>query len=73
VPDPQEVETFLRSKLSAGRSPDPLYRRLLELHHKLPRTLEIVEANDDAKRLRLRRGHVELDVDFANKTVAVRD
>jgi hypothetical protein len=35
--------------------------------------LEIVEANDDAKRLRLRRGHVELDVDFANKTVAVRD
>jgi maltooligosyltrehalose trehalohydrolase len=73
VPDPQDVETFLRSKLSAGRSPDPLYRRLLELHHKLPRTLEIVEANDDAKRLRLRRGHVELDVDFANKTVAVRD
>jgi maltooligosyltrehalose trehalohydrolase len=73
VPDPQSVETFLRSKLSEGRAPDPLYRRLLELHRKLPRELEVVEADDAAKRLRLRRGHVALDVDFANKTVAIRD
>ena len=73
VPDPQAVETFLRSKLSDGREPDPLYSRLLELHRKLPRGLEVVEADDDAKRLRLRRGHVELDVDFANTTVALRD
>src|SRR6185437_3981959 len=54
LPDPQDVETFLRSKLSDGRAPDPLYRRLLELHRKLPRELEIVEANDDEKQLRLR-------------------
>jgi maltooligosyltrehalose trehalohydrolase len=73
VPDPQDVETFLRSKLSEGRAPDPLYRRLLELRPKLPRELEIVEADDETKRLRLRRGHIELDVDFANKTVALRD
>jgi maltooligosyltrehalose trehalohydrolase len=73
VPDPQDVETFLRSKLSDGREPDPLYRRLLEVRRKLPRELEVLEADDDAKRLRLRRGHVELDVDFANKTVAIRD
>jgi maltooligosyltrehalose trehalohydrolase len=73
VPDPQDVETFLRSKLSGGREPDPLYRRLLELRRKLPRELEVVEADDEARRLRLRRGHVELDVDFANKTVALRD
>jgi maltooligosyltrehalose trehalohydrolase len=73
VPDPQAVETFLRSKLSDGREPDALYRRLLELHRKLPRELEVVEADDDAKRLRLRRGHVELDVDFANTTVALKD
>ena len=73
VPDPQDAETFLRSKLSDGRAPDPLYRRLLELRRKLPRELEVVEADDEAKRLRLRRGHVELDVDFANKTVALRD
>jgi maltooligosyltrehalose trehalohydrolase len=73
IPDPQDVQTFLHSKLSEARAPDPVYRRLLELHRKLPRELEIVEANDDAKRLRLRRGHVVLDVDFANRTVAVRD
>jgi hypothetical protein len=46
---------------------------MLELHRKLPRELEILEANDDTKRLRLRRGHVELDVDFARMSVAVRD
>jgi maltooligosyltrehalose trehalohydrolase len=73
VPDPQDVATFLRSKLSDGRDPDPLYRRLLELRRKLPRELDVVEASDDAKRLRLRRGHVELAVDFGNKTVALRD
>jgi len=73
IPDPQDVRTFLRSKVSDDRSPDPLYRRLLELHRKLPRELEVVEADEDAKRLRLRRGHVVLDVDFANRTVAVRD
>jgi maltooligosyltrehalose trehalohydrolase len=73
VPDPQAVETFLRSKLSEGRSADPLYARLLELRRKLPRELEVVEADDDAKKLRLRRGHVELEVDFANTTVALRD
>jgi maltooligosyltrehalose trehalohydrolase len=69
VPDPQAVETFLRSKLSEGREPDPLYRRLLELHASLPRELEILEADDDAKRLRLRRGDVELLADFAARTV----
>jgi maltooligosyltrehalose trehalohydrolase len=69
VPDPQDVETFIRSKLSEGREPDPLYRRLLQLHHELPRELEILEADDDTKRLRLRRGDVTLDVDFAAKTV----
>jgi len=73
VPDPQDVDTFLRSKLSESREPDPLYRRLLELRRELPRELEVVEADDESKRLRLRRGRTELDVDFANKTVALRD
>ena len=72
VPDPQDVETFLLSKLSDGREPDPLYRRLLELHHKLPRELEVLEADDESKRLRLRRGEVELVADFAAKTVEVK-
>jgi maltooligosyltrehalose trehalohydrolase len=71
VPDPQDVETFLRSKLSEDREPDPLYRRLLELRTALPRELEILEADDEAKRLRLRRGTVELAVDFADRTVTL--
>jgi maltooligosyltrehalose trehalohydrolase len=73
VPDPQDVETFLRSKLSEGREPDPVHRRLLQLHHELPRELEVLEADDDAKRLRLRRGSVELTADFANRTVELSE
>jgi maltooligosyltrehalose trehalohydrolase len=69
VPDPQDVETFLRSKLSEGREPDPLYRELLQLHRELPRELEVLEADDATKRLRLRRGPVTLTADFANRTV----
>jgi maltooligosyltrehalose trehalohydrolase len=71
VPDPQAVETFLRSKL-AHRDPDPLYRRLLALRPGLPRELEVVEADDDAKRLHLRRGRTELVADFRAKRVEVR-
>ena len=71
VPDPQDLATFLRSKLHR-RDPDPLYRELLALHHELPRELEILEADDDTRRLRLRRGDVELVADFAAKTVEVR-
>jgi maltooligosyltrehalose trehalohydrolase len=71
VPDPQALETFLRSKL-APREPDPLYRELLALRRELPRELEIVEADDDAKRLRLRRGGVELLVDFGAKHAELR-
>jgi maltooligosyltrehalose trehalohydrolase len=70
VPDPQDVETFLRSKLTPT-DPDPFYRELIELHRTLPRELEVVEADDEAKRLRLRRGEVELVADFAAKTVEV--
>ena len=69
VPDPQDVETFLRSKLSEGREPDPLYRELLRLHRELPRDLEVLEADDEARRLRLRRGDVTLTADFAKQTV----
>jgi len=71
VPDPQALETFLRSKLER-RDPDPLYRELLELRRTLPRELEVLEADDDARRLRLRRGGVELVADFAARRVEVR-
>ena len=71
VPDPQDVETFLRSKLS-DREPDPFYRELLQLRRELPRELEILEADDRSRVLRIRRGGVELVADFGNTTVEVR-
>jgi maltooligosyltrehalose trehalohydrolase len=71
IPDPQDVETFLRSQLVA-REPDSLYRELLELRSTLPRTLEVVEANEEEKRLHVRRGEVELVADFRARSIEVR-
>jgi maltooligosyltrehalose trehalohydrolase len=67
VPDPQSVETFLRSKLHP-REPDPLYRELLALRRELPREVE-AEADEEHRILRLRRGSATLVADFANRTV----
>jgi maltooligosyltrehalose trehalohydrolase len=67
VPDPQALETFLRSKLRP-REPDPLYRELLALRRDLPRELE-TEVDEDAKVLRLRRGKATLVADFDNRRV----
>ena len=71
MPDPQAVETFLRSKLEP-REPDPFYRELIALRRTLPRELEIVDADDDARRLHLRRGDAHLVADFRAKRVEVR-
>jgi maltooligosyltrehalose trehalohydrolase len=70
IPDPQDVETFLRSKLDP-REPDPLYRELLALRRELPRELE-TDVDEKAKTLRMRRGEVELVADFAAKRVELR-
>jgi maltooligosyltrehalose trehalohydrolase len=67
VPDPQALETFLRSKLHP-REPDQLYRDLLALRRELPRELE-AEADEEARVLRLRRGDATLVADFANRRV----
>jgi maltooligosyltrehalose trehalohydrolase len=69
VPDPQSLETFLRSKLGPCE-PDPLYRELLELRRELPRELEIVDVG--AGRLHLRRGGTDLVADFAAQQVEIR-
>jgi maltooligosyltrehalose trehalohydrolase len=69
VPDPQDVETFLRSKLSS-REPDPLYRELLELRRTLPPELQ-AEGDDAAGVLRLRRGTIELVADFRAQQVHI--
>jgi maltooligosyltrehalose trehalohydrolase len=80
VPDPQSIETFLRSKLSRcepehrepeHREPDPLYRELLALRRELPRDLS-VEVDEDAKVLRMHRGGVEVVADFRAKQVHIR-
>jgi maltooligosyltrehalose trehalohydrolase len=70
LPDPQDVDTFLRSKLSE-REPDPFYRELLALRRELPRALA-VEVDEDAGVLRMRRGTVELVADFRAKQVDIR-
>ena len=70
LPDPQAVDTFLRSKLSE-REPDPLYRELLRLRRELPRALT-VEVDEDVGVLRMRRGSVELVADFRAKQVDIR-
>ncbi len=67
VPDPQAIETFLRSKLQP-REPDPLYRELLAARRDLPRELE-GEADEQAKVLTLRRGGATLVADFTNRRV----
>jgi maltooligosyltrehalose trehalohydrolase len=70
VPDPQAIETFERSKL-AQAEPDALYRELLELRRGLPRDL-VVEADEAANVLRMRRGGVEVVADFGAKQVHIR-
>jgi maltooligosyltrehalose trehalohydrolase len=67
IPDPQALETFLRSKLHP-REPDPLYRELLALRRELPHELEF-EADEQAKVLRLRRGDATLVADLRNRRV----
>jgi maltooligosyltrehalose trehalohydrolase len=68
VPDPQDPETFTRSKLSRREDPElrAWYAKLLRLRRQLPRELE---TQVDGNVLRMRRGDVELVADFDAKTV----
>jgi maltooligosyltrehalose trehalohydrolase len=70
VPDPQAVETFVRSKLSR-HEPDALFRELVALHRELPRDLS-AQADEETRVLRLRRGDVELVADFGAQQVHIR-
>jgi maltooligosyltrehalose trehalohydrolase len=74
VPDPQDPETFERSKLDRSRADETVrafYRELLALRRELLRGIE-VEVDEHARTLRARRGEVELVADFANATVELR-
>jgi maltooligosyltrehalose trehalohydrolase len=68
VPDPQDPETFERSKLDRSKADEELrafYRELLALRRELPREVDV---EVEGRRLRARRGGVELRVDFDAKT-----
>ncbi len=69
LPDPQDEQTFLASKLDRTAADQELrsfYRRLLELRRSLPGDVE-VDADDSTRVLRLRRGDLELDLNFSNR------
>ncbi len=68
VPDPQDPETFRRSKLSRREAPGMRdhYRTLLALRRRLPRDVRV---QTDGQKLTMRRGNATLVVDFAAKSV----
>jgi len=65
VPDPQALETFVRSRISQADA-DPFYAELIRLRRELPRTLDV---RAEGRVLRLRRGSATLVADFGAKTV----
>jgi maltooligosyltrehalose trehalohydrolase len=70
VPDPQDPQTFERSKLDPEAGDDELrafYRELIALRRTLPREID-VDVDERRRRLRARRGAHELVADFANLT-----
>jgi maltooligosyltrehalose trehalohydrolase len=74
VPDPQDPETFARSKLDRSRADEDLrafHRELIALRRELPREVE-VSVDEHGRTLTVRRGEVELHADFANATVELR-
>jgi maltooligosyltrehalose trehalohydrolase len=76
VPDPQDPETFRRSKLSrrerdtSSSAVRDHYRRLLALRRRLPRDVRV---EVDGQTLTMRRGNAALVVDFAEKTLELTE
>jgi maltooligosyltrehalose trehalohydrolase len=70
VPDPQDEETFLRSRLSRREVPGvrDRYRRLLARRRTLPRE---VQAEAHGRTLTMRRGNVTLVANFDALTVEI--
>ncbi len=70
VPDPQDVATFERSKLSRRREPAlaGLYAQLLSARRRLPPDdADAIEFDEDARWLRVRRGGFEILCNFAEE------
>jgi maltooligosyltrehalose trehalohydrolase len=69
IPDPQDPATFVRSKLDPAQGdPEHLayYRSLLALRRELPDELTVVDADEERRLVRWRRGAVELVANFAD-------
>jgi maltooligosyltrehalose trehalohydrolase len=72
IPDPQDPETFMRSKLTRRRNPaiEALYRDLLVLRRELPSgTPNRIAFDEDARWLIVERGGFEIMSNFASDTV----
>jgi maltooligosyltrehalose trehalohydrolase len=74
VPDPQDPATFERSKLDRSTA-DPelreLYRSLIRLRRELPDDV-LTHFTEELRQLRVRRGEVELRVNFEHPTAELR-
>lgn len=84
VPDPQDPETFARSKLDwdeldrgAHARMLSLYRELIALRRRIPDLTDPAfsalraDADEDARWFRLRRGGIEILVNFATESVTI--
>jgi maltooligosyltrehalose trehalohydrolase len=74
VPDPQDVATFERSKLTRERDEGlaALYAELLEVRRELAQgDADAVEFDEDARWLRVRRGRFELVCNFSAEALQI--
>jgi maltooligosyltrehalose trehalohydrolase len=74
VPDPQHVDTFERSKLT--RQVDPhlaaLYRTLMRVRRELPPGDAVVDHDEDARWIRVRRGPFEIVANLSDQELTLR-
>jgi maltooligosyltrehalose trehalohydrolase len=74
IPDPQDVATFERSRLTRIAAPavERLYTRLLEARRRLPAgDVDEIAFDEDARWLRVTRGAFELVCNFASEPASV--
>ena len=70
IPDPQDVATFERSKLTRRRDPElaNLYPQLIAARRRLPPgDADAIEFDEDARWLRVQRGAFEILCNFASQ------
>ncbi len=72
VPDPQDVATFERSKLTRERDEElaRLYAELIAVRRELPEgDADAIDFDEEARWLRVRRGEFELACNFSDQTL----